>query len=258
MSQLLSWLKSVCFPHKSFAPLPKVPKHLAIIMDGNGRWAQHRGLPISVGHSQGAKTLKNLVQAILDHNLPIESLTVYAFSTENWQRPPEEVNYIVQLFSQYLEGDLQKMQQQNIRINILGDRNDSHISEDLRQKINHLEEKSRQNSRFTLNIAFNYGGRSEITHAMQEIATDIQQSNITPEAIDTNLIAQHMYLPELNDLDLVIRTGKQKRISNFLLWQLAYAEFSFSDILWPDFTFQDLYNILRDFGKQERRFGKRS
>lgn len=228
-----------------------IPQHVAIVLDGNGRWAKRRSLPTISGHREGAKTLK----AITKHanQLGIKFLTVFAFSTENWKRPQFWVDELMGLLKFYLKNEVQEIVDNNIRVKIMGRR--EHLSEEINNLILNLEERSRHNTGITLSIAISYGGRDEIVYACQKIANLVHQGVLRPEEIDEASISANLFEPELPPLDLFIRTSGEMRISNFLLWQLAYAELVFLPKLWPDFTSEDFDLALKEFFKRERRYG---
>ncbi len=237
--------------------LPKfsvLPRHVGIIMDGNGRWAEKRGLPRYKGHIEGAKTFRRIGEFAGD--LGIECLTFYAFSTENWKRPPEEVAAIMDLFREYLrELDERKAEneEKGIKVNFIGDR--TGIPKDIIKMMGYSERITRKKDHVILNIAINYGGRQEILHSVQEIAKQVEKRNLKAKDITEEMISDNLYTGGLPDPDLIIRPSGEYRLSNFLLWQSAYAEFWYSDILWPDFTEEDFTKALRDFEHRNRRFG---
>lgn len=237
--------------------LPKfsvLPRHVGIIMDGNGRWAQQRGLPRYKGHIEGAKTFRKIGE--FAGNLGIECLTFYAFSTENWKRPPEEVAAIMDLFREYLkELDDRKAEneEKGIKVNFIGDR--TGIPKDILRMMGYSERITRKKDHVILNIAINYGGRQEILHSVQDIAKQVEKGKLKAKEITEDMISQNLYTGGLPDPDLIIRPSGEYRLSNFLLWQSAYAEFWYSDILWPDFTEADFVEALRDFERRSRRFG---
>ncbi|MGN0572211.1 MAG: isoprenyl transferase [Candidatus Fimenecus sp.] len=231
-----------------------LPRHVGIIMDGNGRWAQKRGLPRYKGHIEGAKTFRKIGEFAGD--LGIECLTFYAFSTENWKRPPEEVAAIMDLFREYLrELDERKAEneEKGIKVNFIGDRRG--IPKDILQMMGYSERITRKKDHVILNIAINYGGRQEILHSVQELAKQVEKGKLKASDITEDMISDHLYTGGLPDPDLIIRPSGEYRLSNFLLWQSAYAEFWYSDILWPDFTEEDFTEALREFEKRNRRFG---
>ncbi len=231
-----------------------LPRHVGIIMDGNGRWAQQRGLPRYKGHIEGAKTFRKIGE--FAGNLGIECLTFYAFSTENWKRPPEEVAAIMDLFREYLrELDERKAEneEKGIKVNFIGDR--TGIPKDILKMMGYSERITRKKDHVILNIAINYGGRQEILHSVQEIAKEVEKGKLKASEITEEMISEHLYTGGLPDPDLIIRPSGEYRLSNFLLWQSAYSEFWYSDILWPDFTEEDFTAALHEFEKRNRRFG---
>ncbi len=230
-----------------------IPKHVAIIMDGNARWAKARSLPIKVGHKAGSENVKTIAESCID--LGVKNLTIYAFSSENWDRPKEEVDYLMNLLEEYLEKETRPLIEKNIRIFISGDL--EKISESAKRKISTIENQTKNNSALTLNVAFSYGSRQEIVDATRKIASEVSQGKIAVNEITEELFCQNLYRPEMPDPDLLIRTAGDLRLSNFLLWQLAYAEFYFTKVYWPDFGKKDLKKAISDFNKRERRYGKR-
>lgn len=231
-----------------------LPRHVGIIMDGNGRWAQNRGLPRYKGHIEGARTFRKIGE--FAGNLGIECLTFYAFSTENWKRPPEEVAAIMDLFREYLrELDDRKAEneEKGIKVNFIGDR--TGIPKDILRMMGYSERITRKKDHVILNIAINYGGRQEILHSVQEIAKQVEKGKLKAKNITEDMISENLYTGGLPDPDLIIRPSGEYRLSNFLLWQSAYSEFWYSDILWPDFTEADFVEALRDFEQRNRRFG---
>ena len=229
--------------------LPEVAQTVAIIMDGNGRWARRRGLPTAAGHRAGTKALRRTVEAAID--LGIENLVVYAFSTENWSRPQDEGDALMEIFGETIERELPDLAEQGVRIRFIGRRD--RAPEALRRRMASTEDRTELNSRLGLWIAFDYGGRAELVEAMRRIA----ESGVDPREIDENVLAANLYAPELPDPDLLIRTSGEVRVSNFMLWQLAYAELVFVDRLWPDFDARDLRVALAEYAQRRRRFGGR-
>ncbi len=229
-----------------------VLNHIAIIMDGNGRWAARKGLPRSLGHKKGAETVKEITKAAVE--MGIKYLTLYAFSTENWQRSKEEVDYLMGLLRQYLKGDLQELKENQVRIVFIGERD--MLAEDIRKSMADLEADTRDFSKMTLCIALSYGSRQEIIHAVRNVAQMVKNGDISPENIDINLFSNMLYTKEIPDPDLLIRTSGEQRISNYLLWQLAYTELAFTEVLWPDFTPELLKQIIANYQTRERRYGK--
>lgn len=234
--------------HRATAPLPA---HVAIIMDGNGRWAKARGLPRTAGHKKGAEALRNLLKE--SRELGIHYLTIYAFSSENWNRSAEEVGDLMQLLGFYLDRELSTLTDNNIRLKVIG--NLSQMSDKLRQKIRDAEAATAANNGFTLTVALSYGARGEMVEAMRNIAQEVQDGTLEIDAIDENLITNHLFTAELPDPDLLIRTGGEQRLSNFLLWQQAYTELYFSDVYWPDFSITHFQAALDDYASRERRYG---
>ena len=228
-----------------------MPKHIAIIMDGNRRWAKERGLATHLGHKAGAETLEKI--ANYANNIGLKYLTVYAFSTENWKRTKEEVGALMILLENYLDKFLNKESLRNIRIRVLGDIES--LNTNLKQSIYKIIEKSKNNTGLTLNIAFNYGGRSEIVKAVKDITKKVEEKEINIEDINEELISNNLYTVGQPEPDLLIRPGGELRISNFLLWQLAYTEFLFIDKYWPDFSETDLLDAIKIFEKRNRKFG---
>jgi len=231
-----------------------LPQHIAIIMDGNGRWAKQRGKKRVFGHHQGVKTVREIVENSVE--LKIKYLSLYTFSTENWNRPKEEVDALMDLLVQTLNEQIADLMKQNIRLNAIGDL--SRLPAHTYQTLQDVLQKTAGNSGMTLTIALNYGGRDEIIQMTKELAKKVKNNIILPENIDENKINLHLYSHNLPDVDFMIRTGGEKRISNFLLWKIAYAELYFTDVLWPDFNKQHYYEALADYQKRERRFGKTS
>ena len=227
----------------------EVPRAVAIIMDGNGRWAEARGLPVEAGHREGTRALRRTVEAALD--LGIESLAVYAFSTENWLRPPAEVDSLMEIFSETIDRELPDLAKQGVRTRFIGRRD--RASEELQERMADLELQTAYRERLNLWIAFDYGGRAELADA----ARRLMLAGISPEEVDEDVFAVYLYAPEMPDPDLLIRASGEQRISNFLLWQLAYAELVFVDRLWPDFAEEDLRRAVAEYAQRHRRFGGR-
>ncbi len=241
------------FCRRKSAEFEIIPKHIAIIMDGNARWARSRSLPVKVGHKMGSENVKTIAESCID--LGVKNLTIYAFSSENWDRPKEEVEYLMNLLEEYLEKETRPLIEKNIRILISGDL--ARISESAKQKIASIENKTKDNKALTLNVAFSYGSRQEIVDATRKIASEVSQGKVAINEITEELFSQKLYRPEMPDPDLLIRTAGDLRLSNFLLWQLAYSEFHFTKVYWPDFGKKDLKKAISDFNKRERRYGKR-
>lgn len=227
-----------------------VPEHIAIILDGNGRWAKMRGLPRTAGHAAGAETFRKI--ATYCKNIGVKYLTVYAFSTENWSRPEDEVKAIMKLLDKYLHEAISTMEKDHIKMKILGDV--SQLSESLQNEIKETNDISSRYDGFQANICLNYGGRAEIVNAARRYASDVI-SGKAPQDIDEKSFSGYMYSAGIPDPDLLIRPGGEKRISNFLLWQCAYSEFYFSDVLWPDFGPEELDKAIEEFNRRDRRFG---
>ncbi len=228
-----------------------LPKHIALIMDGNRRWAKERNLDIKQGHYAGAENLEKI--ALYANKIGIKYMTVYAFSTENWKRSETEVKGLMLLLKAYVEKMLAKTNSNNIKINILGDISKLDIS--LQKSINKILDKTKENTGLTLNIAFNYGGRDEIVKATQKVSEEVKKGNINVEDIDEKMVGDYLYTKGQPDPDIMIRTSGELRLSNFLLWQLAYTEFVFLNKYWPDFNEKDLDNAVEDFQKRHRNFG---
>lgn len=228
-----------------------LPVHIGIIMDGNGRWAKKRGLPRSAGHRMGAKVLEQITRDA--GHLGIKFLTVYAFSTENWARPKDEVDALMKLLGEYLDDYKRLIGDEDIRVRIIGSK--SGLSDDILKKIEIVENATVNNSAITLNIALNYGGRDEIVHSVRKIASEIKNGTLNPEDINESTISSNLYTNYMPDPDFIIRPSGEQRLSNFLLWQSAYSEFWYSDINWPDFTRDDLIRAIVDYQSRNRRFG---
>ena len=231
-----------------------LPKHLAIIMDGNGRWAKKQGMLRVFGHEKGTKSVKQTVENCA--KLGIDFLTLYAFSTENWNRPKIEVDTLMKLLVSALKKELKTLQNNNIKLNAIG--NLDSLPSGVRKELVEVIEKTQENSRMTLTLALSYGARDEIINAVKIISEKVKNNIISVDAIEESIINQHLYTQNMPDVDLVIRTSGEHRISNFLLWQIAYAEFYFTDVLWPDFNEEELHKALLSYQKRERRFGKTS
>lgn len=228
-----------------------MPKHIGIIMDGNGRWAQKRGLPRTAGHKMGIESLKKIVS--FSGEIGIEVLTVYAFSTENWKRPQEEVSILMSLIIEYIKKELNVLHRNGVKINPIGEY--QQLPEKTVKEINKAIEKTKNNTKLTLNVALNYGSKAEITKGVQEIAKKIIQGELSPDQINEKIISDHLYTKNQPDPDLIIRPSGEKRLSNFLMWQGAYSELWFSDVLWPDFSEEHLLEAINDFKNRDRRFG---
>ena len=231
-----------------------LPKHLAIIMDGNGRWAKQKGLLRAFGHENGTKSVRTVVET--SAKLGIENLTLYAFSTENWNRPKLEVDLLMELLINSLKNELKTLQENNIRLNSIG--NIDLLPKSAQKKLQEVIENTKSNSRMVLTLALSYGSREELINAVKNISNKVKNNIISVDKIDESIINQHLYTRDLPEVDLLIRTSGEHRISNFLLWQIAYSELYFTDVLWPDFKENDLYEAIISYQKRERRFGKTS
>lgn len=231
-----------------------LPKHLAIIMDGNGRWAKKQGLLRTIGHESGTKSVKITIENCA--KLGIENLTLYAFSTENWNRPKLEVETLMKLLIRSLQKELVTLQKNNIKLNAIG--NIDLMPKSAQKELQEVIEKTKNNTRMTLTLALSYGSREEIVSAVKKISDKVKNNIISIDSIDDSIINEHLYTQNLPDVDLLIRTSGEHRISNFLLWQIAYAELFFSEVMWPDFREEHLYEALISYQKRERRFGKTS
>lgn len=229
----------------------RVPRHVAIIMDGNGRWARRHGLPRTAGHQQGVEAVRKAVAAALEAG--IDYLTLYSFSSENWSRPKEEVGYLLNLLRRFADQDVALLHERGVRIRVIGERDT--LQRDIVELIEEAEARTRDNTAMTLVIAFNYGARDEIARAVREIAVAIAGGALAPEAVTPELVAAHLYTRDIPDPDLIIRTSGEQRLSNFLLWQSAYAEFVFVDAHWPEFDKTHLMSAIQEFSRRERRFG---
>ncbi|AWU93481.1 isoprenyl transferase [Azospirillum ramasamyi] len=227
------------------------PGHVAIIMDGNGRWAKARGLPRTAGHKKGVDAVRRTVEAARE--LGIGTLTIFSFSSENWRRPEEEISDLMGLLRFYLRSEVAELHRAGIRLRVIGDRN--RLSEDINRLIDNAEALTRDNRVMTLVVALSYGSRLEIVHAARRLAEEVAAGRLSPDAIDEDALSARLYTADIPDPDLIIRTSGEKRISNFLLWQAAYAELVFVDTLWPDFTKRDLEAAIEEFHRRERRFG---
>ncbi len=226
--------------------------HLAVIMDGNRRWAKNKGLPSFAGHREGVESLKAIVKSCSQRN--IKYLTVYVFSTENWQRETDEVNFLFDLLKRVLAGELKALIDQGVRLRFIGDLEG--LNHELRYQLLEAEKATASNTEVNLQIALNYGGRLEILKAVQKIAEDVQSAKIAPSELNEDLFASYLFTKGIPDPDLLIRTGGESRISNYLLWQIAYSEIIVTQTLWPDFRDEDLKLCLEEFSKRSRRFGK--
>ena len=232
----------------------QLPNHIAIIMDGNGRWAKSKGLLRSIGHQNGAKTVKEVVETCAKIN--VKYLTLYAFSTENWNRPKLEVELLMKLLISSLKKEVKTLQKNNIKLSTIGNLNSlpTKVAKELKDVI----EKTKDNNRLTLTLALSYGSQEELIKTIKEISLKVKNNLISPENIDKSVINNHLYDHYLPEVDLLIRTSGEQRISNFLLWEIAYAELFFTDILWPDFNNENLFEAILNYQNRERRFGKTS
>lgn len=229
----------------------KIPVHIAIIMDGNGRWAKKRKLPRIFGHKEGAKSVRDITEACAE--IGVSYLTLYAFSTENWKRPKNEINFLMKLLDEYLIKEEKTLIKNNIKLDTIGDI--SKLPENIQKRLSEVKNKTKKNKKLTLILALNYGSRYEITEAVKKIATKVKNAKIKISQINETLISKNLYTSEYPDPDLLIRTSGEQRISNFLLWQIAYAELYISKVLWPDFRRKELYKAIIEYGKRERRYG---
>jgi len=228
-----------------------VPVHVAIIMDGNGRWAAARGLPRTEGHRRGAESVRSVIKAA--SRAGVQYLTLFGFSSENWKRPSGEVMDLMGLLRLYLRKELAELHKQGVRFRVIGDR--TRLPEDIQTLIENAEHRTRSNAGLNLVLALSYGGRAEVANTARALAEQVQKGVLDPSTIDESLFAQHLETADIPDPDLLIRTSGEKRISNFLLWQMAYTEFVFTDTLWPDFRAEEFENALADFQSRERRYG---
>lgn len=224
------------------------PRHVAIIMDGNGRWATRRHLPRSFGHKAGVEAVRRVVECATDEHVPM--LSVYAFSTENWDRPQDEVNGLLRLFWEVIQSDVERLNRNGVRLRHIGRLEG--LSRDLQEAIQHSVEVTKHNTKLAFNVCFNYGGRAELVDAVRQIVAD----GLRPEMITEEVISRYLYTKDLPDPDLVIRTASEMRLSNFLIWQAAYSEYYATETLWPDFTREDFLDALNAYSQRQRRFGK--
>ncbi len=231
-----------------------IPKHVAIIMDGNGRWAKKKGFFRAVGHENGTKAVREAVESSAE--IGVKFLTLYAFSTENWNRPKLEVDTLMKLLVSSLKKEIKTLQKNNIKLNAIG--NLKSLPEKARVELSEVIDKTKSNERMTLTLALSYGSREELIKTIEEISIKVKNGVISPHLINETVINEHLYTKNLPDVDLLIRTSGEQRISNFLLWQIAYAELYFTEVLWPDFKKSDLFEAIYNYQKRERRFGKTS
>ena len=236
---------------KKLNPDWKIPEHIAIIMDGNGRWAKKRGLPRNMGHRQGAKTVEMICEEA--YHLGVKYLTVYAFSTENWSRPEDEISTLMNLLRSYMKDCVRQASKNKMRVKVIGDI--SKLDKDLQESIKNLERESENNTGLRFQIALNYGGRDELLRAIKQLCSDIKDGTFVGEDITEQVFASYLDTNGIPDPDLMIRTSGEQRISNFLLWQLAYTEFYFPEVLWPDFSKDDLIDAIAYYNTRERRYG---
>ena len=238
-----------------YAPidLERLPRHVAIIMDGNGRWAKQNKLKVAMGHRAGTEALREIIRNSSD--IGIQALTLYAFSTENWTRPQAEVEALMQLILDFFHSEIDELDEKNVRITILGDK--TGLPQKQCDALCEAETRTENNTGLRLNIAINYGSRAELVRAAQELAKDVQKGEIRPEDINEELFAKKLYTADQPDVDLMIRTSGEQRLSNFLLYQCSYAEFVFPTVLWPDFDLKQYHQCLAEFQGRKRRFGKR-
>lgn len=229
-----------------------VPRHLAVILDGNGRWAKAKGMPRNYGHAQGSKNVEDMCEIV--YNRGIEYFTVYAFSTENWNRPDDEVAALMKLLRDYMKNCIKRANKNNMKVRVIGDK--TGLAEDLRESIARLEEATKDNTGLKFTIAINYGSRDEITRAVRKIAEKISKGELETQEVTEELIASELDTEGMPDPDLMIRTSGEQRISNFLLWQLAYTEFYFTPVHWPDFNKEELEKAIQAYESRDRRYGK--
>ncbi len=229
----------------------KIPQHVAIILDGNGRWAKSKGMPRNYGHLQGAKNVEVICEEA--YEMGIKYLTVYAFSTENWNRPKDEVDALMKLLRNYMKTCLKTAAKNDMKIRVIGDK--SRLDEDIRARIAELEESTKNNGGLNFQIAINYGSRDEMRRAMTALAKDCVEGKVNPEDITEAMIESYLDTHDIPDPDLMIRTSGEQRLSNYLLWQLAYSEFYFTDVPWPDFSKEELAKAIEQYNKRDRRFG---
>lgn len=229
----------------------KIPQHIAIIMDGNGRWARQKKMPRNYGHMQGSKRVEDICRAA--HELGVKYLTIYAFSTENWSRPADEVKALMKILRDYLKESVKKASENNMRVRVIGDR--ERLDEDIRTSIEQLEKVSEGNTGLNFQIALNYGGRDEMLRAIRKIAEECRKGSLSAADIDEKLFSSYLDTSDIPEPDFLIRTSGEQRLSNFLLWQTAYSEFYFPEVLWPDFDKKELRKAIEEYTKRDRRFG---
>ncbi|MUV39928.1 Ditrans,polycis-undecaprenyl-diphosphate synthase ((2E,6E)-farnesyl-diphosphate specific) [Lentibacillus sp. JNUCC-1] len=251
MSFKLPFIKAKSKKTAHLNELENIPRHVAIIMDGNGRWAQKRGLPRIAGHKEGMDVVRKVAKAASDMNVKI--LTLYAFSTENWKRPSKEVEFIMRLPKEFIHVYLPEMIENNVRIETIGNMND--IPEHTKKAVAYAKEQTKNNDGLLLNFALNYGSRFEIMEAMKRVMSDVKASKLSIDALDEQEFSKYLYTEGLSDPDLLIRTSGEQRLSNFLLWQSAYTEFWFTEVLWPDFNEDLLIKAFKEYQRRKRRYG---
>lgn len=233
---------------QELVPPEPIPRHVAVIMDGNGRWARERGLPRLAGHRAGVENLRRTIEAAVEFG--IEYLTIYAFSTENWERPPAEVRGLMNILEEVIDRELQELHKNGVQLRHIGKLDG--LRQELQDKVREAIELTKDNRRLVLNVAFNYGGRDEIVHAIQEMIRD----GVDPDEVDEDMVSRYLYTAGSPDPDLVVRTSGELRVSNFLIWQGAYAEWVVTPTYWPDFSREELHKALTEFARRERRFGR--
>ncbi len=229
----------------------KIPEHIAIILDGNGRWAKKKFMPRNYGHTAGSKNVEKICEDA--YKLGVKYLTVYAFSTENWKRPQDEVDALMKLLQTYLETSVKTSTKNNMRVRVIGDK--SKLNGDIKKSIENLEEVSKNNTGLNFQVAINYGSRDELIRAVKSLAKDVKENKVQIDDIDEQLFEQHLDTCDIPDPDLLIRTSGEQRLSNYLLWQLAYTEFYFTDVLWPDFNKKELLKAIEYYNGRNRKFG---
>lgn len=251
LEKLTKWRKSFPIQETKKVDEVNIPKHIAIIMDGNGRWAKQKGLPRIAGHREGMKVINKVVHRA--NELGVEILTLYAFSTENWKRPKTEVDYLMKLPERFLSVELPKLMEENVKVRLMG--SIENLPEHTRNAVNKAVKETANNTGLILNFALNYGSRFEIVEAMKKISEQIEHGTLSANDVDENLLTAHLMTSELRDPDLLIRTSGEIRLSNFMLWQVAYSEFWFTDVLWPDFSELHLDEAITVYQKRARRYG---
>ena len=229
----------------------KIPQHIAIILDGNGRWAKAKGMPRNYGHAQGSKNVERICEEA--YRMGVKYLTVYAFSTENWNRPKDEVDALMKLLRNYMKTCLKTAAKNDMKVRVIGDK--TGLDEDIRNRIAELEEATKDNGGLNFQIALNYGSRDEIVRAVRRVSEDVKEEKVKPEDIDEKMFETYLDTHGIPDPDLMIRTSGELRLSNYLLWQLAYTEFYFTDIPWPDFTKEELSKAIEQYNRRDRRYG---